>query len=46
MEVTMYGDREREDRVSFLEWLTGWAVLIGFCFLFWLVVYRVVEALA
>jgi hypothetical protein len=35
----MDGDREMENLFSVLEWLAGWAVITGFCVLFWLGVY-------
>jgi TRAP-type C4-dicarboxylate transport system permease small subunit len=42
MEVTMDGDREMENPLSILEWLTGWTIIFGSCLLFWLGVYRLV----
>jgi hypothetical protein len=39
MEVTMDGYREMENPLSPVEWLAGWAVIVGSCLLFWLGVY-------
>jgi hypothetical protein len=32
-------DEETKSKLSRPQWLAGWAVIIGFCVLFWLVVY-------
>jgi hypothetical protein len=37
----MDGYREMENPLSLLQWLAGWAFIIGFCILFWLAVYTV-----
>ena len=36
----MVGDKEMETPHSALDRLTGWAVIIGLCVLFWLAVYN------
>ena len=36
----MDGHRELENPLSLLQWLGGWAVILGTCTVFWLTVYR------
>jgi hypothetical protein len=35
----MDGHQELENPLSLLQWLAGWAVILGTCMLFWLAVY-------
>lgn len=35
----MNGHQELENPLSLLQWLAGWAVILGTCMLFWLAVY-------
>ena len=35
----MDGDDRLENPLPLLQWLAGWAVILGMCILFWLAVY-------
>jgi len=35
----MDGHNELENPLSLLQWLAGWAVILGICIIFWLAVY-------
>ena len=35
----MNGDREMENPLSVVEWFAGWAVITGYCLLFWFGLY-------
>jgi hypothetical protein len=37
---TMDGHSQLENSLSLVQWLAGWAVIVGTCILFWLAVYR------